>query len=105
VHVSQLAVRGSLPSSVVTQGVERVVPQLNGCFRSALAAGSKPAPPLTLQVAFELDEQGRARSPHVRGAGSPALLACISGVASRIASRRPPDTGTIAASFQLVFGP
>ena len=103
-RVAGLSVRGSLPSSIVLQGIERVVPQLNGCYRAALASAGTP-PPASLQVVFELDEHGRARSPRVRGTASPALQACVNAAASRIASRSAPDTGTVAASFQLVFTP
>lgn len=98
VRISGLSVRGSLPSSQVAQGVARVLPQLNECYRKAASA------PQRVQVAFELDEQGRARSPKLRGA-SAGLAACLNAALRRVASRRAPDTGTVAAELTLELLP
>jgi eukaryotic-like serine/threonine-protein kinase len=103
-RVSALAVRGSLPSSQVAQGIERVVPQLNECYRKAAAAVG-PALPRRVQVELELDEQGRARKPNVRGASAPGLAACVTTAVGRVASRRAPDTGTVTATFTLELAP
>jgi hypothetical protein len=103
-RVSALAVRGSLPSSQVAQGIERVVPQLNECYRKAAAAAG-PALPRRVQVELELDEQGRARKPNVRGASAPGLAACVTTAIGRVASRRAPDTGTVTATFALELAP
>jgi serine/threonine protein kinase len=100
-----LSVRGSLPSSQVAHGVERVLPQLNQCYHKAKVAGGTQAAPRLLHVTVELDEQGRARNPSVSGAALPGLSACVSAVVSRIASRRAPDTGTVVAAFALELAP
>jgi hypothetical protein len=102
-RVADLAVRGSLPSSQVAQGVERVAPQLNECYRKAAAATAQPLP-RRVQITLELDEQGRARNPSVRGAPA-GLAACVSAAVARVASRRAPDTGRVAATFALELAP
>jgi len=102
-RVSALSVRGSLPSSQVAQGIARVVPQLNECYRKAAPTAGQ-ALPRRVQIALELDEQGRARNPSVRGA-PPALAACVTAAIGRVASRRAPDTGTVAAAFALELAP
>jgi hypothetical protein len=101
-RVASLVVRGSLPSSQVVQGVERIAAQLNECYRKASVAG-QPLPQ-RVQIALELDEQGRARNPSVRGAPA-GLAACVSAAVGRVASRRAPDTGRVAATFALELAP
>jgi hypothetical protein len=103
-RVSSLSVRGSLPSSVVRRGVERIRPRLLACYRNAATRAGRHAFG-TLEVSLEIDEHGRARSPRAEGAELPGLAACVREAALRIAARHAPDTGTVAASFRVELSP
>jgi hypothetical protein len=84
--------------------VERINPLLAACYaRAAQAAGKNQFGALTVEV--EIDERGRARSPSAHGAKLPGLNECVAEAATKVISDRAPDTGTIHASFKVIFSP
>jgi serine/threonine protein kinase len=104
VQIDAVEVRGSLPKSQVRHAVERLGSQLKQCYeRSAQAAGQNRFGELI--VAVEIDERGRARSPRVRGGGLPQLDGCVSEIVSHLITGRVPDTGTVTATWKIVFTP
>jgi serine/threonine-protein kinase len=104
VQIQGVAVRGSLPTSLVRRAVERIRPQLAACYsRAAHAAGHNGFGELSVDV--QIDERGRARNPHANGAALPQLNACVADAASKLVSEKAPDTGTVNASWKVAFTP
>lgn len=102
--IGEVTIRGSLPTSSVRRAVERINPQFAACYaRAARAAGKNQFGSLMVEV--EIDERGRARSPRARGAKLSGLNDCVAEAASKVISDRAPDTGTIHASFKVIFSP
>jgi hypothetical protein len=102
--IRELTVRGSLATSEVRRAVERIRAQLAACYtRAAQAAGRNAFGELSVEV--EIDERGRAHVPRASGGALPGLDACVAGAAAKIVSGRPPDTGTVKASWKVAFTP
>jgi hypothetical protein len=103
VRIDGVEVRGSLPKSQVRHAVERLTSQLQRCYeQAAQAAGHNGFGELI--VGLEIDERGRARSPRVQGAGLPRLDGCVTETLQHLTTRVP-DTGTVAATWKIVFMP
>jgi serine/threonine-protein kinase len=101
-RIHDVAVRGSLATSVVERALRRVRPQLSACYaRAAQAAGRNGFGQVTIDVEF--DERGRARRARADGGALPGLDACVSEVAGRVATRQAPDTGTVKATWTVAF--
>lgn len=104
VRIDDVEVRGSLPKSHVRHAAERLVRQLKRCYeQAAQAAGHNGFGELI--VAVDIDERGRARSPRVQGAGLPRLEGCVTDTLQHLATGRVPDTGTVSATWKIVFMP
>jgi hypothetical protein len=104
VRIDGVEVRGSLPKSQVRHAVERLTSQLKRCYeQAAQAAGHNGFGELIVGV--EIDERGRARSPRVRGAGLPQLAGCVTETVQHLITARVPDTGTVTATWKIVFMP
>jgi hypothetical protein len=102
--IGEVTFRGPLPSSSVRRAIERINPQLTACYaRAAQAAGKNQFG--SVAVELEIDERGRARSPSAHGAKLAGLNECVAEAASRVISDRAPDTGTVHASFKVIFSP
>jgi hypothetical protein len=100
--IGEVTIRGSMPTSSVRRAVERINPQLAACYaRAAQAAGKNQFGSVTVEL--EIDERGRARSPVARGAKLSGLNECVAEASSKVISDRAPDTGTIHASFKVIF--
>jgi hypothetical protein len=97
-------VHGSLANSVVRRAIDRLTAQLSACYGKAASAAGHNAFG-TLEVQIEIDEHGRARGAQVHGAALPGLGTCVAQAASRLAADRPPDTGTVKASWKVAFTP
>jgi hypothetical protein len=103
-RIGDLTVRGSLTTSEVRRAVDRIRPQLDACYtRVARAAGRNGYGAMTVEI--EIDERGRAHAPRASGGALPGLDACVAQVAGRVVSGRPPDTGTVKASWKVAFSP
>jgi hypothetical protein len=102
--IGDVAIRGSLPTSWVRRAAERIRPQLTACYaRAAQAAGRNQFGALSVEL--EIDERGRARSPSARGSGLGGLNDCVAEAAGKVICERAPDTGTVHASFKVIFTP
>ena len=93
-----LQVKGSLATSQVKRGIERIQGAVRDCYRVALS--SQPTAPGELSVEVVVDERGRARSSRASGAAPSALQRCIENAARRI-NVAPPDTGTVTATWKV----
>lgn len=99
-----ISVRGSLATSVVVRALERIRSQLSSCYaRAASAAGHNGFGEVFVEI--QLDERGRAQNPTATGGSLPGLSACVADAASKLATDRPPDTGTVKAGWKVVFVP
>jgi hypothetical protein len=102
--IGEVTSRGSMPTSLVRRAIERINPQLAQCYaRTAQAVGKNGFGSVTVEV--DLDERGRARSPSAHGGKLSGLNDCVAEAAGKVISDRAPDTGTIHASFKVIFSP
>jgi hypothetical protein len=103
-EIASLDVRGSLPSSVVRRGIERALPALRACYRSAAKArGATPL--LDMSLSFEIDENSSTLNAAARGGTLPGLPGCATGAASRIRVQQAPDVGTVQVTVAIRFRP
>jgi serine/threonine-protein kinase len=101
--VASLDVSGSLPSSVVQRAVERVLPALRECYKTAVKK-QQATPAVTLSVTFEIDESSGARGVAARG-GPSGLASCAKGAIERVQTRQAPDVGTVHVVLSVKFTP
>ena len=103
-RIADLRVAGSLVTSVVRRAIERRGPDYLECYRAAAqAAGRNSFGPLSVKI--EIDHHGRSSSSNVGKHPLPGLSACVRKAARRVVTRRKPDTGTVTATFRLVYAP
>jgi hypothetical protein len=96
--------RGSLPKAPVRRAVEKLNPQFAACYaRAAQLAGQDGFGDLIVDV--EIDEYGRARNAHARGATLAQLNGCVADAAAKLTSEKTPDTGTVTATWKVTFSP
>lgn len=101
---SLVNLRGSLPKAPVRRAVEKLNPQFAACYaRAAQLAGQDGFGDLIVDV--EIDEYGRARNAHARGATLAQLNACVADAAAKLTSEKTPDTGTVTATWKVTFSP
>jgi serine/threonine protein kinase len=94
----EVQVKGSLATSQVRRGIERIQSATQSCYRAALSAKPSALGELSLEVV--IDERGRARTARVSGAAPGSLQRCLESAALRIAVP-PPDTGTVTATWKV----
>ena len=94
----EVQVKGSLATSQIRRGIERIQSATQGCYRTALAAKPSALGELSLEVV--IDERGRARTARVSGAAPGSLQRCLESAALRI-TVTPPDTGTVTATWKV----
>lgn len=103
-EVVGLDVKGSLSPAIVRRSVERTLPSLRACYRSAArASGSTPA--IELRLTFEIDENSLATQVATSGANLGSLAGCVAGVASQIRTKEAPDVGTAQVAVVIRFRP
>ncbi len=103
--IASLEVNGPLPSSVVRRGVERILPALRACYRTAAKAGGK-TPLVNLSLSFEIDENSAATSiSAARGTAFGTLHGCVRGAVSRLQTQQAPDVGTVQVVLAITFRP
>jgi serine/threonine protein kinase/outer membrane biosynthesis protein TonB len=103
--IASLDVNGPLPSSVVRRGVERILPALRTCYRTAAKTrGMTPA--VNVSLSFEIDESGAATSVSASGAANLATLAsCAKAAVGRLNTQQAPDVGTVHVVVAISFRP
>jgi serine/threonine-protein kinase len=102
--IASLDVNGPLPSSTVKRAVERALPAMRTCYRTAAkAAGKTPADKVTLS--FEIDENSTATGVAASGASLGTLAACAKGAIARIQTQQAPDVGTVHVVVAITFRP
>jgi eukaryotic-like serine/threonine-protein kinase len=103
--ISGLEVNGPLPSSVVRRGVERILPALRACYRTAAKAGNK-TPVVNVSLSFEIDENSAATNiSAARGAAFGPLGGCVRSAISRLQTQQAPDVGTAQVIVAITFRP
>jgi serine/threonine protein kinase len=99
-QVRDLAVSGSVTTSVVRRAVERIHTRVAACDVPNAGVSWEPT---ELEIDVVFDERGRARDPRTRGASSAALRACVADATANIVLAQPPDTGLAKASWRVAF--
>ena len=102
--IASLEVNGPLPTSVVRRSVERVLPALRTCYRTAAKAGNK-TPAANLTVSFEVDESAAAVSVSANGTSFGSLASCAKGAIGRLQTQQAPDVGTVNVVVAISFRP
>ncbi|MEO8705167.1 MAG: protein kinase [Kofleriaceae bacterium] len=101
--IASLDVNGPLPTSVVRRGVERILPSLRTCYRTAAKArGATPAVKLTLS--FEVDESSAAARVSATG-NFGSLAGCARDAVGRMQTQQAPDVGTVNVVVMITFRP
>jgi len=103
--IASLDVNGPLPNSVVRRSVERALPALRTCYRTAAKAKGS-TPPATVTLSFEVDESSAATN--VSGSGAKdmgTLLGCAKGAIGRLQTQQAPDVGTVNVAVTISFRP
>jgi len=104
VSIASLEVQGSLVNSMVSRGIERVVPSLETCYRDAAVAAGKNARS-SVRVKLTINETGLVSRASAAGGKLPGLDACVKRVAMKIRTVTPPDVGGATAGFELKYTP
>jgi hypothetical protein len=102
--IAGIDVSGSLPSSAVQRGVERVLPALRDCYRAA-AKAQQATPAVTVSLTFEVDESSAARNVSVKGGKFGTLASCAKAAIDRVQTRQAPDVGTVQVVLSVKFSP
>jgi hypothetical protein len=102
--IARLDVNGPLPSSVVRRGVERILPALRSCYRTA-AKAQRTTPLVNLSLDFEIDENSAATSVSASGATFGSLPSCARSAISRLQTQQAPDVGTVHVVLAITFRP
>jgi hypothetical protein len=102
--VVSVEVKGSLSPSIVKRSVERTLPSLRSCYRTA-ARTAKATPAVELRLSFEIDENSLATKITTSGASFGSLAACVAGVTSQIRTQEAPDVGTAQVTAVIRFRP
>jgi eukaryotic-like serine/threonine-protein kinase len=104
VAVGSLEVQGSLVNSMVSRGIDRVMPSLKTCYREAAVAAGKNAR-CSVRVKLFISELGAVSRATASGGQLPGLDACVRRVAQKIRTVTPPDVGGATASFEVRYTP
>jgi serine/threonine-protein kinase len=102
--IVNLDVNGPLPNSVVRRGVERVLPAVRACYRSA-ASSQKKTPMVKVTLRFEIDENSAATNVSAGGASFGSLASCVSGAVGQVQTQQAPDVGTAQVALTIQFTP
>jgi len=102
--IASLDVNGPLPSSVVRRAVERVLPALRACYRTAANAQRKTLP-VSLSLSFEIDENSSATNVATSGASFGSLATCARTAMVRLQTQQAPDVGTAHVVVSIKFAP
>jgi phage tail tube protein FII len=102
--VVSIDVKGSLSPSIVRRGVERTLPSLRACYRTAARAGGM-TPAIELRLAFEIDENGLATHVTTAGTSFGTLASCAAAAGGQIRTQVAPDVGTAQVTVVIGFRP
>ena len=94
VSLGQLAVHGSLATTIVNRALERVLDDLRACRRAA-----PPSADLVVHTTFTIDESGHAVGVHASGGG--ALSTCVAASVGRTRTASVPDVGTVEVELDV----
>jgi hypothetical protein len=93
-------VRGSLSDSTVRRAIDRIRPQLTGCFAHNVPASAADS---VARVELTIDETGRARDARVHGGASSSRDLCLVQASRKLVSSAP-DTGTVKVEWNVRYG-
>jgi serine/threonine protein kinase len=102
--IVSVEVKGSLSPSIVKRSIERTVPALRSCYRTA-ARAARSTPAVELRLSFEIDENSLATQVTTSGASFGTLATCAVGVTSQIRTQEAPDVGTAQVTAVIRFRP
>ena len=103
--IANLDVNGPLPSSVARRTVERAMPAIRACYRTA-AKTSQKTPAVSVALTFEIDENSSIGNVSANGAKDLASLAgCVRKTLTGARTQQAPDVGTAHVSVSITFKP
>ncbi len=102
--IGALQSRGSLPRSALARAIDGARPAIEGCYATAARAANRDvAGQLSAALVFDVD--GKVTSVNLGSFGLPGLTSCVNTVLWKTRLRERPDTGSVDASFRIVFTP
>lgn len=102
--LSRVEVTGPLQTSELLRALERVLPAVRACYRTA-ATRARRSQRLDVRVSFEIDDTRTARDVRAASAPLPGLSACVAGAIGRARTRVAPDVGNAEVSVTITFTP
>ncbi len=103
-ELRSLEVRGSLSDAVIRRALQRIEPQLRGCF-AAQAAASRRSIATTVHLTFIVDDTRKASSVQAASSTWPALARCVGDVIGELRTNTAPDVGSVPVSVDIAFTP
>ena len=103
-ELRSLEVRGSLSTAVIRRALERIEPQLRGCF-AAQAAASRRSIATTVHLTFIVDDTRKASAVQAASSTWPALASCVGEVVHELRTNTAPDVGSVPVSVDIAFTP
>jgi hypothetical protein len=101
--IASLDVNGPLPGSVVRRALERTLPAVRACYRSAATAQRKTAA-ASVSLRFEIDENGSATNI-AANASFGSLATCVRSAITRLQTQQAPDVGTAHVAVAIKLTP
>ena len=103
--IANLDVNGPLPSSVARRTVERAMPALRTCYRTAAKASQK-TPLVNVSLTFEIDENSSVGNVSASGGKElGSLSGCVRKALSGARTQQAPDVGTAHVVVAITFKP
>jgi serine/threonine-protein kinase len=102
--IASLDVNGPLPASVVRRAVERSLPALRACYRTA-ATAQKQTTAVSISLAFEIDESSVATGISGGATSFGKLGACARTAIGQVQTQQAPDVGTAQVAVTIKFTP
>jgi hypothetical protein len=102
--IGALQSRGSLPRSALARAIDGARPGIEDCYTTAARAANRDLGG-QLAAALVFDVDGKVTSVNLGSFGLPGLTSCVNSVLWKTRLRERPDTGSVDASFRIVFTP
>jgi serine/threonine-protein kinase len=102
--IAALTVHGSLSNAEIRRAVERVIPELQACYRTVARAARRNAT-ATVHASLVIDDTRRPTEIRASQASWPELANCAGSALRSVRTNIAPDVGTVEVSLDVSFTP
>jgi hypothetical protein len=102
--LSRVEVQGPLQASELRRALERVMPSVRACYRTA-ATHARRTPKLDIRITFQIDDARAARGVHAATVSLAGLSSCVADAIGRARTRVAPDVGNAEVDVVITFTP